>query len=66
MMELLGNLDVDKDDPRWKTHRTFFMSFKADMELEFGDDARRDSNPLTGLLKNFGLGGMEGSLGGLG
>lgn len=55
MMELLQTTKIDKDDERWKSTQSFYMSTKFAMEFEFGDDASAAFNPvdiLAGITGN--------------
>ena len=40
LLELVQSMTLDKDDPRWKTNKSFYMSTTAYIQAEFGQDAR--------------------------
>lgn len=57
LMELIQNTQINKDDERWKTTQSVYMSTKFAMDFEFGDDASAAFNPvdiLAGITGNDG------------
>lgn len=46
LLELISSMTIDKDDDRWKTNRSFYMSTTANFKFEFGQDIDAGFNPL--------------------
>jgi hypothetical protein len=50
IMELFTQLSADLDDPRWESHNSFFMTFAADLHVDFDVAQGKMKNPFEGLL----------------
>ena len=46
LMELISSMTIDKDDERWITNRSFYMSTTVNFKFEFGQDIEAGFNPL--------------------
>jgi hypothetical protein len=49
-MDFFNQLATDKDDPRWESHSSFFMTLNTQMELNFDKTKDTISNPFEGLI----------------
>ena len=59
LLSLLESMTIDINDPSWKTSRSFFMSTKATINAEFGQDAKTSQGIEVIKMMGSLLGGTK-------
>ena len=52
-MSLLAPISIDKEDTRWKEGISFYMSVKAEFDLEFGAAAEEFEHPVIDMIDSI-------------
>lgn len=65
LMELISSISIDKDDQRWKSTQSVYISTRFDAEFEFGEESTSAFNPIDMFATATGNSHMKDTIKGM-